>query len=358
LSQHVKIAFDVQHLYYLPQYKPIWRALQQRGVECELVIYDSPLVTLIWEKVAQDMEITHIRVASKEEALKHYQRTTPEWIVFGNNFKLHDQIPSSVSTAMVNHGAGIKSAGYSSGYNKMNVRFVEGPHHLAALKSDYPERNFVLTGFAKLDPLINQEVHDLDLSALGLAPDKPTILYAPTFFPSSIELMPRDLPQQLGEFNIIAKPHFFTYTKSRYSGQMKRLQQWSKASNVYLAPSHHYSIVPYLAVTNILISEASTTLFEAAALDIPIVWCDFVKLRWSYRGPFRYRYERRIDPRMRQYYDIAAHVAQPAELVNTIREQHDNPEEFSANRRSYAELLLGPCDGRAAQRVADYLIDS
>lgn len=45
------------------------------------------------------------------------------------------------------------------------------------------------TGYAKLDPLINNESLGFSCEQLGLDSKKPTVLYAPTFYPSSIEKM-------------------------------------------------------------------------------------------------------------------------------------------------------------------------
>ncbi len=352
----MRVSFDAQHLYYIPQFQPIWQRLQEKGVECDVVLYSTDEIDPIIKTVRPGLELPNTLVRSTEEALEHYQKQLPDWIVFGNGFEQLEALPGSIKTAMVNHGAGIKVAGYRGHYNRMDVRFVEGTHHLEALRTDYPDRNFVLAGFSKLDPLIAGKQKPLDLAQLGLDSAKPVVLYAPTFYPSSIELMPKDLPSQLADFNLVIKPHYFTYIKKHYRGQRRLLERWNKESNVYLAPVSDYSLLPYLASASILISEASTTLFEAAVADIPIVWCDFVKLRWNYRGPFRYRYLRRLDPRMKQYYDIAEHVARPRDLVAAIRHQYAARQSYAEKRKAYGELLLGPCDGQASQRICDYLL--
>ena len=354
----MRVSFDAQHLYYLPQYQPVWRSLQDAGVACEIVLYASPNIEPILDNICADLELPYTLVNSTEDALRHYQKKVPDWIVFGNGFSRLGELPAATKTAMVNHGAGIKVAGYRDHYNLMDVRFVEGTHHFAALREDYPERNFVLAGFSKLDPLIQDTQAPLALADLGLDPDKPVILYAPTFYPSSIELMPKHLPRELKEFNLVIKPHYFTYSKKHYRAQRRVLERWNREPNVYLAPVSDYSLLPYLASASVLVSEASTTLFEAAVADIPIVWCDFVKLRWNYRGPFRYRYLRRLDPRILKYYDIAEHVAKPRDVVAAIRRQYGTPQTFAAKRNEYSEKLLGPCDGQAAQRICNYLLEN
>jgi hypothetical protein len=351
----LRVAFDIAHLYYLPQYLPICHELQRRGAACELVVYTDEERSAILKQAIVDTGLPSHWVASENEALAYYTRSRPDWVVFGNSFGPLDEMPASVRTAMVNHGAGVKVAGYSNQMNRMTVRFAEGAHHFEALREDFPDRRFVLAGFPKLDPIINGEQPALDLAALGLDPGKPTLLYAPTFYPSSIENMADTWPAQLPEFNILVKLHFFSYINKRYRHQLKKAQRWDRHPNASLAPLADYSLSPYLQTAGLLISDASTALFEAAALDKPVVWCDFVKLRWNYRGPFRYRYRRRMDPRMQQYYDIARHVARYRDLNAAIREQHESPGMFAAKRKAYSDQLLGPCDGRAAVRIVDYL---
>jgi len=351
----LRVAFDIAHLYYLPQYLPICHELQRRGAVCELIVYADEERSAVLERAVTEAGLPSHWVADENEALAHYTESCPDWVVFGNRFRPLDELPVSVRTAMVNHGAGVKVAGYSDQMNRMTVRFAEGVHHFEALREDFPNRQFVLAGFPKLDPVINGEQAALDLEKLGLDPEKPTLLYAPTFYPSSIENMAESWPAELPEFNILIKLHFFSYVKSQYRQQLAKAQRWGQHPNASLAPVDDYSLSPYLQTAGLLISDASTALFEAAALDKPVIWCDFVRLRWTYRGPLSFRYRKRMDPRMQQYYDIARHVACYRDLCAAIREQHDSPEMFAAKRKAYSDQLLGPCDGRAAVRIVDYL---
>src|SRR3546814_8508164 len=71
----------------------------------------------------------------------------------------------------------------------MDLRFVEGPFRLAELQRRHPQSQFCDSGFAKLDPLLRDPATGpkLDLAALGLQPQRATVLYAPTFYPSRSE---------------------------------------------------------------------------------------------------------------------------------------------------------------------------
>ncbi len=352
----MKIVFDVAHLYYLPQYLSVYRILRERGVDCMFVIYRNEAMDDLIQREVHQLDLPHMFVVSDKEALEYYRTGHARWIIFGNAFDHIDQIPPGTQTALINHGAGVKSVGYHSGMNRMDVRFVDGTHHFRELKKAYPHGNQVLVGFSKMDPLINNTQPSLDLEKLGLDPEKPTLLYAPTFYPSSIELFPDNFPQDFEAYNILVKFHFFSYLKKRYRKQIRKLNLWSRHNNVYAASPDEYSILPFLKTADLLISDASSTLFEFAALNKPVVWCDFLKLRWTYRGPLRFRYLKRMDTKLFQYRDIAVHVGKYDALGKTVEQQLADPGEFEAKRLEYTDMLLGPLDGRASIRVADYLL--
>jgi CDP-glycerol glycerophosphotransferase (TagB/SpsB family) len=242
---------------------------------------------------------------------------------------------------------------------RVTVRFAEGPYQLRQLQKNYPQGTYVDVGFSKLDPLFkpNIEKPGLDLKALGLDPDKPTLLYAPTFYPSSIECMSDRWPAEFTDFNLLVKPHFFTYTKSRYQAQRKKLEKWRGAGNVHIADVSDYNLLPFMASADLLISDASTALFEFAALDKPVVWCEFLKLRWSYRGPFRYRFRRRMDQDILRYADIAAHAQRYKDLKPIVDSELADPGRHQPQRQSYTRELMGITDGRVSERIVHFLLE-
>ena len=137
---------------------------------------------------------------------------------------------------------------------------------------------------------------------------------------------------------------------------MQKIEKWKEYKNVYAANVDEYSIVPYLQIADLLISDASTTLFEFAALNKPVVWCDFLKLRWTYKGPLSFRFHNRMDKKMLQYSDIAVHAKKYSELKTIIDEQIKHPELFEKKRLQYTDMLLGPLDGKASERIVNYLL--
>lgn len=349
------VCFDVAHLYYLPQYLPVARALAARGAQCRFVLYRRPEQAALLERVVQHEQLDALWADGAESAVAIYREYAPRWVVFGNGFAPLANLPATTRSALLYHGIGVKDCYYDADLARMSVRFVEGEHRAREIRRRFPNANVVVAGFAKLDPLFSRTCAAFEPAAHGLDPTKPTILYAPTFFPSSIEMLPDDWPRQAGEFNVVIKPHFFTMHHARYGGQRDKLKRWEKFSNVYVARDEDYSLLPFMARADVLVSEASSALFEFAALDKPVVWCDFFKLRWTYKGPLRFRLTRRMDHTVQAYADVGMHVRRADDVLSAVHQQLKNPDEFRRQRQRCTDELIGATDGQAGQRVTDYL---
>ncbi|MBE0508887.1 MAG: CDP-glycerol glycerophosphotransferase family protein [Marinospirillum sp.] len=357
----LNIWFDVPSLYYLPQYIPVYEELTSRGHSCSFLLYHQPdfqhLVSSYLEGEGKDLPV---KIINKEVVNDFYaEKAHADWIIFGNdNFTDFDKLPKQTKTALLYHGIGVKACYYTPGLALYDVRFTEGRFRQEQLATMYPKSRFVETGFAKLDPLAALKkncTQAFNLEQNGLNSEKPTLLYAPTFYPSSIELMDKNWPDHFDDCNIIIKPHFFTYTNKKYHKQRQLLERWSKFNNVYLTTPTEISLLPYMATANILISEASSALFEFAALDKPVVWLDYLKLRWSYRGPLRYRFEKRMDKTILPYTGVAAHVTKPGDLERVVRNELRNPCNYSEARKKTTEELIGKVDGEVSKRIVNYL---
>lgn len=357
----MKVFFDLASIYYYPQYYPVIHELSGRGHHCSLMIYlddrNRDSVALFLEK--NEFSVPVYQVDSESDALELYHEHQPDWIIFGNdNLSDLSLLPDATKTALLYHGIGVKSCYYDERLSHFDVRFSEGLFRQSQLEGLYPNGNFQAVGFAKLDPLISPQVFGFkpfSLQQQGLDEKKKTLLYAPTFYPSSIECMDADWPEKLSDYNIIIKPHFITLTNPKYKKQRNLLLKWSAEPNVFLVDASEQSLLPFMTVADLLISEASSTLFEFAALDKPVVWLDFLKLRWTYRGIFKYRFFKRMDQTILNYRNVAVHVDKPSQLAEAVRQQLEHPSEYRDARKKAVNELIGVLDGRVSLRVCDYL---
>ena len=248
----MKVVFDVQHLYYLPQYLPVIDVLKKFTQDIKLSGYKSNdlLLNKIVKKSFDDTQLEYEIVEDWKQALSNYLIDKPHWIIFGNAVSNLDQLHRDSKTVLMQHGVGPKSIYYEVSKNPTSVRFVEGIKRLSKLNKMFPDGNFIDSGFAKLDPAINKNIKLDSLSSLGLDENKPTLLYAPTFYPSSIELFSKNFPNDFKDFNIILKPHFFSLTLKKYKAQKLLLETWEKFDNVYLTKIEDYNLLNFIYMSD------------------------------------------------------------------------------------------------------------
>lgn len=350
------ICFDALHPYYLPQYIPVMHELLARGEQVHFIIYRSAEQQAVLNALVEQYQLPTTWVDNEEQALAFYLEHKPAWVIFGNTFDNVTKLKGCCRTALMQHGIGPKACYYTVSDSDFDVRFVEGEYRLKRLQQMFPSKQFIDTGYAKLDPIVQGKEHGLDIATLGLDPAKKTLLYAPTFYPSSIENMAKDWPAEFSEYNILIKPHYFSLSKSAYKKQKQLLVHWASFDNVYLATAEQANLLPFMASADLLISDASSALFEFTALDKPVVWCDFYHLRWSYRGIFKFRFNRRMDADLYRYADVAAHAASYKELKMVVDQQIAEPDSFAPQRAKYTYELAGTVDGLCSLRIVNFLL--
>ena len=351
----MKVIFDTLNNYYLPQYLPIYYELQKRGHDLSFLCYRNKDQESKVQKLFSDLSLKNVWVNGHGEAEAYYLNEKADWVVYGNGIPYIDSLAAVSKTVQLGHGIGPKPSYYRKSNTPMTVRFIEGDVRLQVIQQMYPKDNFVQVGYSKLDPLIKGEEKGLDYDKLGLDKSKPSILYAPTFNPSSLECFPNNWPSHFPDYNILIKAHGFTYSRERYHAQRKKLAKWSDFDNVYVATIDDVSLLPFMKMADVLLSEASSTLFEFVALQKPVVVCDFYKLKWSYRGPFQYRFEKRFGSDNVLYKEIGAHAKSYAALSKIVVEQLENPEQYEKQRQRYTREHVGVVDGKVSERIADYL---
>jgi hypothetical protein len=302
---------------------------------------------------------------TREQGLAWYQREAPDWIVFGNSYGPLAELPARTRTALLYHGIGTKSDVYNPPLMSADVRFVEGPHYVRRLCELFPpgsgaRARVVAVGYAKVDPFFwpESERPRFDLAAAGLDPAKKTLLYAPTHMPSSFPRMPDDFPERFADFNLIVKPHMLSFFGTKRRSHRRKMELWARAPNVHVAGFDEYDPLPLMLAADLLISDESSVLFEFAALDRPIVWCDDVWVHWTRRGPLRYRLAARMDASIDPYRDMAVHARRCADLRRLVEEELARPERHAERRAAAVRELIGPTDGRAGERIAAYLLES
>ncbi|WP_440054978.1 CDP-glycerol glycerophosphotransferase family protein [Pseudoalteromonas sp. T1lg65] len=354
----MNVCFDVLHLYYLPQYLPVIAQCRKQGIEVALLCYENKETKALLSKVVSEQQLSCHWVDDPQAAYEYYSKSQYDWIVFGNAYPQSESLLKTHKLALMQHGIGPKSCYYDVSRTPTTVRFVEGQHRLNKLQQMFPNGEFYDSGFAKLDPVLNGEDVGLSVASLGLDTSKKTILYAPTFYPSSIEMLPDDLPQRLSQYNIIIKPHQFSMEKAKYAKQRRKLAHFADFDNVYLTTKAEFNLTPFLAISDVMLSDASSAIFEFLALNKPVIWCDFYKLRWSYRGIFSFRFKRRVDEDIKYFNDLCYRANSAEQLPELLAQALAESSSEVERRAEHIEKLTGALDGKASQRIVNYMRES
>lgn len=350
-----RIFFDVKEIYYLPQYLPIFKELNlQKNYTSKFIFYRSEFDDIINDIIVKENLAFHW-IKNKNEALKYYLKEKPNWIFFGDSFSGTNKINLVTKTVQIGHGIGPKKVYYNQSKTSTTVRFVESQYRMNRLKEMFPKEKFVNVGYSKLDPLITDKKTEFSLEYLKLNSSKKTILYAPTFYPSSIERFSRNFPDDFRDYNIIIKPHYFSLSKKKYIKHKELLNHWKSFGNVFLADMQYFSIIPFLKLSDIMISDASSAMIEFAALKKPVIWCTFFKLRWNYKGIFKYRFKNRMDKDYNAYKNFTIEAKNYNTMIEKTKINLKNKFIITKNSEKNIEKYVGILDGKASKRIVTFL---
>lgn len=347
--------FVTHHLYYIPQFLPIAKELKNRKKDILFLLMgkDSPEKNKVAEEFCvQNGFLCHFYNPEEPPISCHFM------INGAHNFP--DININYNYSASVIHGIGTKAGYYTAEQNKHDIRFIEGAQRVEMIKQMFPEVKCHLfnVGFAKLDEAYSYSEEDKKemIRSFNLDPARKTILYAPTFYPSSIDKMPKDFPVDFSDYNLIIKPHFFSFEKKTYKHHLRLFKKWTAYSNVYLAGAEQFNLVPFMTISDVMISDESSAIFEFAALNKPVIFNQNVKYRLTYRL-FKSKIRKRMDAQMSPFKEVAKTIQQYKELRPAVDFEMANPLNKEVERKRISEQVVGTADGKVSARIADIMED-
>ena len=124
-------------------------------------------------------------------------------------------------------------------------------------------------GYPKLDSLFHTDMFNKDdiLRSLGLNINKQTVLYAPTYKPTSVYELKDAMFEATQNYNLIIKLHHYAW-KGKYARHSQHKifeRRIKKYDHAVIIPNESYSIIPLLYVADTLVSEASGAIMEFLA---------------------------------------------------------------------------------------------
>ena len=352
-----KILFETHHLYYWPNFVPIVEELKDRGgytVHASMPRRSSDVQQTILSQACSELDVVFVAADSEPDRIKKIIREAYDVIIVGNVGQLKQIVLPDALAVMVYHGIGLKQSYYRDIDDRINIRAVESVERLHELK-EQGHTNLVLTGFTKLDKLYTipeNEPEQLN-QKLNLNRNKKTILYAPSFYPTSIEKLCPQLSVLSADYNIVIKLHGFSWEQKRYryqSGLCSELAE--KHDSIQLLPNETFDILPYYKIADMLISDISSTMFEFLPLNRPIIQAECFSLRLKHRI-FRRRFWRKLDVERMQNVDFAYKITDPADVAGRVQFALEYPDEMESLRQTAHNQYLYKPDGMASARVVD-----
>ena len=256
-----KAAFDpVIELFRQDGRYDVYFALEEERIRrfCINVRYRSPLIAE-WEQ--QGYRFTR-------------EKRGFDIIIVGDTIRNAEEYGNAL-LCFLNHGTGIKNILYRNLAQHPGDRyqiFVEGQYRVDRLRESgiLNGSKVHLVGLPKLDYVL-QGRYD-DETALhrrwGLDPQKPTVLFAPTYKPTCLYEVKDAIFEATRDCNLIVKLHHYSWMGRYAPHEQHRIfeRRVGRYPHSVLLPATEYNITPYMAAADTLVSEASSTVFDFLAL--------------------------------------------------------------------------------------------
>lgn len=270
----IRLLFEVGHLYHRAALDPLYQVFKQDpqydiAFTCS---HDSERRLGVFNRSLRH----ELEARFRDEGLTVANDTRGFDVVIVGDTVRDPRRYGETILCFVNHGTGIKNILYRNLRAHMQTRyhiFVEGDYRLERIQQAGVQgiSSVYKVGLPKLDPLFRPDypARHAILERLGLDPARPTVLFAPTYKPTCIDVVREHILSQTRDYNLIIKLH-------QYSWRGKYAPHWhhtlyERAVTHYphavLIPVDDYNILPYFHAADTLISEASSTMFDFLALD-------------------------------------------------------------------------------------------
>lgn len=353
MSRKTRILFKIGFVYHKAAFDPVielfqrderydvWFALDEERIRRFLINWPHrpPLVA---ELVRQGWRFT------QERAGFHV-------VVAGDTIRDAEAYGRTL-LCFLNHGTGIKTLGARNlarfPHHRYQV-FVEGRYRAERYQvaGVLNRSELHLVGLPKLDPWFQGRLADraVTLERWGLDPEKPTVLFAPTYKPTCLyEVKDAIFEATRDACNLIVKLHHYSWMGRYAPHRQHRIyeRRVRRHPHAVLLPVTEYNIVPYMAAADTLVSEASSTVFDFLALGKTGIVYDLPsdRLRHSDGMPL-------LEEDNRTFLkDAFVHVQSPDQLREGIeRALQPTPAMRAAQDRERA-YRFHQLDGRASER--------
>lgn len=354
-----KTLFYIEHLYHRASLDPVYKTLLNNGnfnidftvgrdAQRKFLLFNRSLK----KQIEQDIKNHGGNIAKSTSGY--------DLVVTGDLVRTPEKFKKAM-LVFINHGTGIKTILYRLLSKQKDIPYlilVEGEYRRQKILEHgvQGKSQIEVVGYPKLDPFFNGDYNrDKILNSIGLNPALPTLIYAPTYKPSSIDYIKNEIFPQCRDINLIIKLHQYSW-RGKYAPKWHhQIYQRSIANfkSAYLVPSNDYNIMPYLAASDVLLTEASSTMFEFLAMgktgiiyDLP---CD--RLKHSDGQSI-------LDEDNRNFLENTfIHINSPAQIRDGFNQALHPPPDYLRNAENWRKKLFYKLDGKASERICSKIME-
>jgi len=272
MKKTIKVLFELVQEYYWPAMQPIY----------ELMAADEryDLSIRVGKNHTRFLGIFLIRQKGKIEQkfIRDGHQITDETegfdlIICGDTLK-KTEIYGKALLCNVDHGPCTKSLRYRNLLKQPDTQYLvcaEGPYRVEKLKEYGLDKVELVrdVGLPKLDPFFNGAYNrETIVKRHNLDPQKPIVLYAPTYKPTSIFEVVKTIGNLTNRYNVVVKLHPYSWSGKYAPHKQHKVFEQLTHSNpaVALVSPKIHDIMPYLFAADTMISEGSSVINEFLAL--------------------------------------------------------------------------------------------
>ncbi len=259
----------------------------------------------------------------------------------------------------VDHGPGIKTLDYRNLLKQPETRyscFLEGKYRVEKFKKyglDKKEDTFVV-GLPKLDVFFNGYFdRNYLIKEFNIDPNKKTILYGPSYKPTSIFIIAEKLAELSNKYNVLVKLHPYSWS-GKYAPHSQHII-FEKLSEKYpdlhlVSPSKH-DILPYLFVADTMISDGSSVINEFLSLGKCGIIVDLEDNQLHSDG------QPHLEEKNSEWLkDSFVHILSGDELAEAVEEAFNPSSERKEKLKHDKEYVFTYTDGRSGERAKNIII--
>lgn len=352
------VLFEVQHLYYLPQFLPVIDELLYRKkflIYASISTNESASALAEFKRTFESRAVQTIQAKTEEQRIAQCKILKPDVLFIGNIGQSNWLASNNTFKVMIYHGIGLKSSYYKDTDLEIDMYAIESQERIDNMVKQGIEKNKLsLCGFTKLDPMTKRKglTNKKLLAEMGLNPDKKTIFYSPTFYPSSLEKTVYCLQSNELNFNLIIKLHQFSWQLEKYIHHIEAIAKLVNKENIFIVKQDDQKILDHYLVSDLLLTDISSTMFEYLILDRPIVQCLDLSFR-KHHELMPWLVNKRFDHERMEKVDFTYQTKSADELIGILSSALDTPDELSNKRKKAMKLFHYKIDGKASSRLVD-----